>query len=378
MRVLFLVSRDWTNPQATGGDAHTCDYARYLAGRGHSVTLIASRYRGSSGQETLEGVQILRPGRLFFLAFHTLLYYLGKRGQFDVVFEEGMASVRIPFLAPLYVHGPLVSIWYQINRRIFFEQYTRLVAYCLGFVERLVLGLHHQCLIVTPTEDRRSDFVALGWPPDQVIVLPPMMLDSRPPLLAVPSREKVVAWVGKIRRYKCAHHVVQAFPEVLRLVPDAQLVIAGRRDADDYEAELLKLGKRLGLGTHFQLCTNISDLEKWQLLARSRALAVTSPLEGFGIVIVEANQCGTPVVVTDGVPTDTGVDGLNAVRVPFGDRKALAQALIRLLCDDRLFDRLSQNASKFAGKFSVEAIGSRLEDTLGRARAGRRNAAGAA
>ena len=75
MRILFQASRDWTHPEATGGDACMCDYARYLARRGHDVTVVAARYPGSARSERRDGVTIVRLGGMFFHA--TGLVWIG-------------------------------------------------------------------------------------------------------------------------------------------------------------------------------------------------------------------------------------------------------------------------------------------------------------
>jgi len=364
MRVLFLTSRDWLDPNACGGDFCTTDYARYLAGRGHEVTLLAARYLGSAREQTLEGVRIVRPGGIFFLALWALAYYVRHRKAFDVVYEEGMASVRLPFLAPLYVRRPLVAMWYQVNAPIFSEQYPRPLAWLLTLAERLVLTLHRHSVMLTLSSDRKQELVALGFRPEQVTVTPPLMLDSRPTEVPDPPREPLIVWLGKIRRYKCAHHAVEAMPDVVRQVPQARLVIAGRRDDEGYEAELLSLAERLGVKDAVQVIVDVSDAEKWDLLARAQAFVVTSPVEGFGIVIVEANRCGTPIVATEGVPLETARDGYNGFRLPFGDRQALAAALVRLLSNRPLFDALSRNARQHAEQFSLAQTGRNFEETL--------------
>ena len=278
MRILFQVSRDWTHPEATGGDACMCDYARYLARRGHDITIVATRYAGSTRREVRDGVTIVRLGGMFFHAIRAAAYYATHRGEFDMVFEEGMASLRLPFLAPLYVRKPLVSVWYQINRKIFEEQYSRPVAMALTWAERAVLALHRRSTVLALTEDRRLELIEAGCPRARVAVIPPLMLDSQRPASAGVEREPLIVWIGKIRRYKCAHHAIEAMPEVVRRVPHAKLVIAGRRDDEAYEEELRRLAERLGVAEHVELRLNISDDEKFALLARARAAAITSPV----------------------------------------------------------------------------------------------------
>ncbi len=369
MRALFLASRDWTHPQATGGDAQTCDFARYLASRGHQVTLVATRYPGSARAELCERVRILRLGGLFLLSLHAFLYYMKHRHEFDAVYEEGMASLRLPFLAPLYVRKPLVAMWYQINAPIFEEQYPRPLGRLLALAERVLLVLHKRCLLIAPSADRARDLLALGFRRELLRVVPPLMLDSRPDELPEREREPLVVWLGKIRRYKCAHHAIEAMAHVARSIANARLVIAGRRDDQAYETELLEQARKLGIGRQVEVVADLTDAQKWDLLSRAQALVVTSPVEGFSIVIIEANRCGTPVVVTEGVPNDTAQEGVNAIRVPFGDTQAMAQALLRVLGDREFFETLSSSSRRHAEQFSVEETGRRLEETFAAAAA---------
>lgn len=364
MKILVLVSRDWTHPQATGGDQCTCDYARYLARQGHDITLIAARYRGAQPSAWLDGVRVVRPAGLPLLALHAAAHYLRRRDQFDLVIEEAMASLRLPFLAPLYARGKVLSVWYQVNREIFLEQYSRPLASILSLGERLVFRTHRNAHNIALTHDRARDLVAEGLPAERMAIVPPLMLDAyaRPPVES--GREQMILWLGKIRRYKCAHHAVEAMPAVLEQAPNARLIIAGRRDDEAYERELLETAARLGVERHLELRLDISDEDKMSLLSQARALAVTSPVEGFSIVIVEANRCGTPVVATKGVPMDTARDGFNALRVPFRNGMALSSAVSALLTDDGLFDMMSRNAKDLAREFDPARTGRWLEDAV--------------
>jgi glycosyltransferase involved in cell wall biosynthesis len=366
MRILFLASRDWRDPKACGGDLCTTDFARYLAAKGHSVTLIVARYPGSRARDVEHGVQVVRPGGLFFLALRAFVFYIRHGRAFDVVYEEGLASLRLPYAAPLYVRQPIVAMWYQTHAAIFAEQFPRPIAWCLTQFERVLLRLHRRCKIVTLSVERKRDLLALGLDEAQIALLPPLMLDGDAPAAGGgrQAREPLVVWLGKIRRYKCPHHAVEAMPSVLERVPDARLVIAGRADDAEYERDLERLARRLGIAHAVEVRTNIADDEKWRLLSRARALAVTSPVEGFGIVIVEANRCGTPAVVTDGVPAEVAEDGLNALRVPFADRAAMADAFVRLLSDDEQFERFSANSVRHAAGFSPDVVGERLQELL--------------
>ena len=87
-------------------------------------------------------------------------------------------------------------------------------------------------------------------------------------------------------------------------------------------------------------------------MQKAKVLIQPSPVEGFGIVILEANSCGTPVVVSSGIPQDVVINNYNGFRYPFGDLKDFALKIVRLIEDESLWTRISKNAYKWAQKFS--------------------------
>ncbi|HKZ50681.1 MAG TPA: glycosyltransferase, partial [Dehalococcoidia bacterium] len=222
----------------------------------------------------------------------------------------------------------------------------------------------------TPSEERRHDLVGLGFRPEQVWVVPPVALGQEAfeePSRPVLQREPLIVWLGKVRRYKCVHHAVEAMAHVARQEPAARLVIAGRRDDPGYERMLRQMIVDLGLAGRVDFQFDLSETAKFHLLGRARTLVVPSPVEGFGIVILEANACGTPAVVSQGVPVEAVRQGYNGLRVPFGDTTALAEALLRVLADGPLAESLSGNAALHARSFSKPSIQRQLEEIIQRA-----------
>ena len=365
MRLLFLVSRHESDARAAGGDVQGSTYARYLATAGHEVTYLTSSSPGVAAQETHHGVDVIRLGRPKTLAWRMWSYYRRWGDRFDAVYAEAFGGARIPFLAPLYVRQPVLAAWYQVNRPLFLHQYGRAAGSLLGQMERWVARIHRSATILTPSESRRADLIDLGFHPEQVFTVPPIAIDEGPSELPDPAgREPLIVWLGKLRRYKCAHHAVDAMPAVTRECPKARLVVAGRRDDATYERDLRRQIDRLGLRGTVQFAFDLSEEAKRDLLGRARVLVVPSPVEGFGIVILEAAAQGTPAVVSEGVPEEVVTEGHNGLRVPFADTSRLAGAMTLLLQSPGLHATLSRNAVERAWTFSRPALLTRLEDAL--------------
>jgi glycosyltransferase involved in cell wall biosynthesis len=99
---------------------------------------------------------------------------------------------------------------------------------------------------------------------------------------------------------------------------------------------------RLGLEGAVRFVAGIDDDGLVRLYSEVAAAVVPSLYEGFSLPAVEAMACGTPLVATTGgaLPEVAGTDGSTALLVPPGDPAALADALLRMLGDDRLRSRL--------------------------------------
>ena len=361
LRVLFLASRDWYDPATTGGDITLWENARYLASTGHHVTFVAARYAGAPREEVLDGIAVVRLGGLHSLWLRTFVYYLSRaRGRYDVVIAEGFGGSRIPRLAPLYVREPIITEWHQVHRDLFAVQYPRLVNGPLNFLEHATAWVHRNTLVRAGTEEWKRAFPGIGFKPQNVFVLP---VSLREEWLGASnghvSTAPTVLWIGKLRRYKSPDHVVRAMVDVVKTIPQANLVLAIRRDDVRYERELAELVEKLGLGPRVEFRFNVSEQEKRKLLGLARVLIVPSVVEGFGIVVLEANASGVPVIASSGVPEGAVRDGMNGLRYPYGDIAALSAAIARILQDDQLHARLSAAGREFAGGFAWRTVGAR-------------------
>jgi glycosyltransferase involved in cell wall biosynthesis len=366
LRVLFLATRDWYNPATTGGDNTLWENARYLASVGHDVTFVAAGFPGAAGEETVDGIKVVRLGGILSLWFRTFVYYQWHgRGRYDVVVAEGFGGSRIPRFAPLYIAEPIITEWHQIHRELFAVQYPKLLNGPLNLLERITASVHRNTLVRAGTEEWQQAFPKIGFKRENVFVVPVSIRDD---WLEEPRRgrtsEPQILWLGKLRRYKCPDHAVRAMALVVQQVKAARLVIAGRRDDAGYERELRALVAKLGLEASVEFRFDLSEEAKRSLIGESRIVVLPSAVEGFGIVAVEANALGLPVVASTGVPEGAVRDGVNGLRYPFGDIPALASRIVQLLQDDALYSRLSSNARNRSQRFVWSRVGAEFEHVV--------------
>ncbi len=165
--------------------------------------------------------------------------------------------------------------------------------------------------------------------------------------------DRIVLFVGRLVYYKGVDVLLRAIQKV-----DARLLIAGD---GPMRPELELLAGDLGLGERVTFFGEISHAEKVAMYRAATlfALPATHRSEAFGLVQVEAQTCGLPVVSTNldsGVPyvNEHGVTGLV---IPPSDADALAAALRTLLSDSALRARMAEAGRQRAEReFSLKRM----------------------
>lgn len=366
MRLLFLVGRDAKHPRAGGGDLQAWEWARYASSRGHRVTYICSAGPGLKPAEWFNGVHILRLGKGPLLPLWAFRYYCRHRRRFDLVYEDVIGGSRPPFLTPLYVTQPILVAWHQVGRELFYESYPKPLAFLMSYAEKALARLYRAAEVWTPSDERRRELhQELGLPIERIHVIPVSIPEGWfADAAGRGERNPLILCLGNLRPYKSVHMVIQALPRVLRECPDARLVVAGRRYDLGYEQSLRDLTATLGIAERVEFQLDISEGEKRSLLAKSRVLALPSRLEGFGIVVLEANACGVPVVASSGVPEAAVRHEYNGIRYAFGDIRALSDSIVRLLRDGALYNRVSVQSQAFARQFGSRQVGAQFEELI--------------
>jgi glycosyltransferase involved in cell wall biosynthesis len=181
------------------------------------------------------------------------------------------------------------------------------------------------------------------------------------PVEAATGHRWDVLLVGRLVHLKGGDILLDALAEVVRSLPQTRAALAG---TGDLEATLREQAARLGLGGSVDFLGNVSRGSLVDVYRRSRILAVPSRSEGQSLTVLEAQWLGVPAVAAavGGLP-ETIVDGENGLLVPAEDPGALARALIRVLSDGPLYERLRENALRIAAdRFSPAVMARRFQE----------------
>jgi glycosyltransferase involved in cell wall biosynthesis len=168
-----------------------------------------------------------------------------------------------------------------------------------------------------------------------------------------------VLYVGVLEPRKNVDRLVEAFAQAAGRLPGIDLVIAGKRGwmYDRIFAQV----EALGLTQRVRFTGYVPQEDLPALYGGARLFSYPSRYEGFGLPVLEAMQCGLPVVTTN-VSSMPEVAGDAALLVDPDDVSGLAQAMVRLVEHPALAQELAQRGRERAGRFSWERC---ARETLG-------------
>ncbi len=221
--------------------------------------------------------------------------------------------------------------------------------------------------VLAVSECERRDLAALGVPDHKLAVLGNPV---EPQAAGAPARgafrrrnqlpwRDIVLFLGKLTPRKRVDRLVHAFAALRR--QDAGLVIAGNDMGAG--ASLHRLVERLGIASHTRFLGLLTGGGRMEALTDADVVAYPSEHEVFGLVAMEALQCGTPVVVAADSGCGELVRWLGGGRVVSGTGTGELSDALRAVLDDRSqFARAAQAAARqVSDRFSRASVCTQLE-----------------
>lgn len=366
MNLHIVIDARWIYPQISGIGLYTRELLRHLPRVGADVRFtilfdrpeVRDREMAETGAGAAANVEArLVPWGLFAPASQArlpgLLRSLGARVYHSPNYmmpylafaPGGRGAVRavvtihdlIPLLFPQYTPRALKTRFLPVFRLVIREaarRATRILVPSRSTAEDVIRELR------VPA-DRRGD----------VVVTPEAANPDYRPDPAVKPAEPVVLFVGRRDPYKNLPALVRAFARVRREVPAARLVVVGPPDARYPEAGAAAREVRLGGAIEWRGYVDGPGLVR--AYREAAVFALPSRYEGFGLPVLEAMACGTPVVCGNGSSLPE-VSGDAAALVPPDDEGEIAAAIVRVLTDPAHAAALRERGLRRAAQFSWE------------------------
>ena len=215
-----------------------------------------------------------------------------------------------------------------------------------------------RCILTVSRHSQQAIVEWAGVPESKVVVVGNGVSAEFTPGEAPASEPPYLLQVGRSASHKNIPRLLQAYA-ASRCREEVGLVFAG-----DPSPDVQRAVEALRLGTRVRFTGPVDDAALAGLYRGARALVFPSLYEGFGLPIVEAMACGTPVITSRATSMSEVAGEGNALFVNPLDVAELSAAMDRVCEDATLRQQLSARGLQRAAEFSWDAVVQRVREAL--------------
>lgn len=342
-----------------GCERRFLEIGKRLAQKDHDVHIFTLRYNNRlSREEVIEGMNVHRYadsnnyisgcvrsfGGVLKYSLETFLHLFGQK--FDVYYSNEWPMLHSITAKP--VASPLVQEWCEVLHDSF----------KVNLLQQLLKGLgDHNVAVSEFTKHRLISFLKIDH--RKIAVIPNGVDNSR---YHCDSTDKVwgrIIYVGRLVPHKHIDMLIDAFCEVQKKVPDAELHVVGSGSS----FHMLK-----NKASHIKNCSIHGFLPEDRLidlLKSSWLFVLPSEREGSSIAILEGMAAGLPFI-TANYPNNAAKElaQFKCGLAVSPNASSLATAILQLLNDEKRWKEMNRNALRFAEKYDWDIVTDHMETYL--------------
>ena len=340
MNILWLNHRDPKHPKAGGAERTIYEVAKRLVLQGNEVTLYCPKWKGSSSEDRMDGIRIIRKGNNF--TTHVFLPIFLLKNKFDVVIND--LAHGIPWISSVFLEKKNIVFFRHLHARSLPGQVNIILAKIITFMEKMYPYIYRNAKIVTESTTSEEDLLKLGFIKSNIVRIPPGV-DLNTFYPGEKTENVQLIYFGGFRKYKRPELLLTVFVQLNSLIKNLQIVVAG-------DGPLLEeMKKQVSLKSYNLIFRGKIDQKELARLVRESWVNLHfSITEGWGLSIIEASASGTPTVaLTAPGVVDTISDSNNGFKV-----KEIIQfknAILNIIQNEEIYSRKSR---EFAERFTWE------------------------
>ena len=359
MKILQVIH--YFSPLHGGGSINVVYYlSKQLTKRGHEVTIFSSDFELDKEYiHSLDGVRVV------------LFHYIANIGSmlitpkmtglldkeirnFDVIHMQNFRTYQniivhkfakkhnIPYI--LQAHGSLSRIMGKKGLKYLFDVF---------FGYKI---LRDASIVIASTKIEAEQYKNMGVDENKIEIIPNGFDQSEYENLpdkevfrekyGIKRNEKIVLYLGRLHKIKGIDLLVEAFSNLIYKMDDVKLVIAG---PDDGFLSILKTQiEDLKIGNKIVFTGPLSEKDKLGAYVDADVYVLPSVYENFGITVLEACACSTPIIVTNRCGIADMVEKVGLV-VEY-NKDQLQDAMFKMLSDDGLRRRCGEKGKQLVMK----------------------------
>jgi glycosyltransferase involved in cell wall biosynthesis len=306
----IAIVSDVIYPYSIGGvEKIIYEISTRLAKKGHKVTIYCMKWWKGPDVRVEEGIQLKAISPYFPLYSgerrsikEALLFSLHclklVREDFDFLDVDHMPHLVLfsTKLVALLKRKKLHALWNEVWGTSYWIKYMGPAGVCAALIEKITSMLPDQITAVSE-HTARALMLILKVPEHKIAVIPNgISIRELADVTPATSRSDVIS-VGRLLPHKNVDVLIQSIALLKTKYPRIKCIIVGKGPEKN---NLIKLIQENDLLKNVELIECIEDQKQlYSLMKSSRVFAFPSVREGFGIVVLEANGLGLPVITTD-------------------------------------------------------------------------------
>ncbi|MEM4275772.1 MAG: glycosyltransferase family 4 protein [Candidatus Nitrosocaldus sp.] len=359
----ILATTPYFYPEGGGLERYSYNIFKRLVAKGHKIDVYCATRQGYDSKEELDGIIVNRLKPDLIISNTPIRYNLYSilereldRNSYDLI----NSHTPVPYFAEItslvaakkkidYIltyHAPVIS--------------TSILLNIISNILRITIDKHMMKIakkIITVNDI--CTYTYLNKYIDKTVVIPPGVDINRYKPNSYNAYGKRLLFIGSLTlsyKYKGLRVLLDSLPLVVKYHPDVKLVIIGD---GPLKKEYMNLCKLNNIDKNVMFRGRVSEEELISEYQNSTLLIVPTltDTEGFGMVSLEANACGIPVIASriGGIPYYVK-DGINGSLVEPRNSKALADKIIKLLDNPKLLEKLSSDCRERALEFGWDKV----------------------
>jgi L-malate glycosyltransferase len=373
LNYLKILVFNYEYPPIGGGGGVICrDISEELANQGHKVTVITSFYQDLKPHEIINGVEVIRvkvlnrkkkdvaslPSMLSYVpSAIKAAKHLLRNNKYDVI--------NTHFAIPTGPVGQFISSRFKIPNVLsihggdIYDPSKGLSPHKTPLLKQTVKNVLKKAdRVIAQSSDTKKnalefynlkrdiDIIPLGIKPNQFHKVDRSSME-------LPDDKIILITIGRLVKRKNIPELLEIFSFIRKEIP-SRLIIIG--DGPEYSG-LMEIVKQLDLSNDVRFTGRINDDEKFRLLSVSDVYVSTTMHEGFGIIFLEAMECGLPVVCYDkGGQVDFLKDGITGLLIKVDDKENFKKRLIELLNNKTLINKIGIENKSYVKNFYIANV----------------------
>ena len=355
MNILVFSWRDIKHPNAGGAEQVIHEHAKSWVDAGHKVTHFSSKMKGLSNFETIDKIDFIRSGYQYLgVQMAGFFYYLKNRSKIDLVVDEFHG---VPFFTPLYIKKPRLAILQEVAKEVWFlNPLPRPLNWIVGLIgylgEPLVFLFYRNTKFMTGSASAKNDILKMSIPLKNITIVPHGVILGKK-IKNKKAKIKTLVYLGVLSKDKGIEDAIKCF----KLLDDysIQFWIIGRPETPAFGSYIESQIKKLKFKGEIKFWGFVSQDKKFELLSKAHLLINPSVHEGWGLVNIEANSVGTPVVSYNNAGLiDSVKPEVSGLICKENTPESMAKIIINLLNDEKKYNKLQKGAINWSKNFTWE------------------------